>query len=255
MATSTIKFACTSLAGTNKVGDLKKDENGYYTMIVGALNMHNSGGAYYEYERAKSIFSESSQLMRRVQRGALRGEYGHPKAVPGMSSDDYSRRILAIYEENICCQFKELWLDFEGYKDDEGRPIIAILAKVIPSGPHGPILERSLSNPGENVCFSIRSFTDDFYEHGKTVKIIRTVVTFDYVNEPGMSVAQKWKSPALESLVDHSFSRAEITRGMNDRTTVGMGQESVQLSAEELFTTMGWDKSVLSAPQWASWTA
>ncbi len=254
MAMSTVKFACTSLAGTNKVGDLKKDADGYYTVVVGALNMHNSSGMYYEYERAKELLTESSQLMRRVKRGALRGEYGHPKMAPGMTNDQFANRVMSIYEENTCVQFKELWLDFENYKDEQGRTIIAIVAKIIPSGPNGHVLEKQLNNPGENVCFSIRSFTDDYYEGGKTVRVLRIIVTFDYVNEPGMSVAQKWNSPALESLIDTSFSRAEITNSFT--SFGGTGQESgLTMGMEDVINMLGWDqKAVKASPAWAKWT-
>lgn len=252
MATSTIKFACTSLSGTNKVGELVKDAMGYYTMVVGALNMYNTSGAFYDYQRAKDVFSESSQLMRRVSRGALRGEYGHPKPVPGMSSEQFSSRVMQIREENTCCQFKEIWLDFDNYKDDRGNPIIAILAKVIPSGPLGHVLQKQLDNPGENVCFSIRSFTEDSFEQGRTVKVVRIVVTFDYVNEPGMSVAQKWNSPALEGLEDTSFSRSEIMSGFKN-PGLGVSQESMMVSAEEIAQAFNWGREKATPPAWANW--
>jgi hypothetical protein len=220
---------------------------------VGALNVFNSAGQYYVYEQAKNLFQSSSQLMRRVSKGALRGEYGHPKKLPGMSDEQFAHRVLSIYEESVCCHFKEITLDFDRVKDENGKPVIAIIAKVIPSGPKGPALAASLDNPNENVCFSIRSFTDDYRDRGITKRVLKTIVTWDYVNEPGISVAEKFKAPALENLDEHHFSRGDIERSVRD-VTVGLGQESVHLSADELCQSMGWTApKETKKPSWTAW--
>lgn len=248
-----VKFVCTSLAGTNKVGNLKKDKDGYYEMVVGALNVYNSIGQFYVYEQAKALFQESSQLMRRVKRGALRGEYGHPKMLPGMSNDQFANRVMSIYEENTCCHHKEITLDFDRVKDENGKPIIAIISKVCPSGPQGAALERSLQNPSENVCFSIRSFTDDYREGGIVKRVLKTIVTWDLVNEPGLAIAEKFKAPALESLMEQNFSRGEIERGTRAGGVGGVATESVALTTTELFQSMGWDTSTLVKPSYLKW--
>ena len=249
-----IKFACTSLAGSNKVGVLKKDNDGYYELVVGALNIYNSAGQYYVYEQAKEIFQASSQLQRRVSRGALRGEYGHPKMTPGMSNDQFANRVMTIYEENVCCHHKEITLDFDRVKDENGKPVIAIISKVFPSGPFGHVLEKQLENKNENVCFSIRAFTDDYREHGITKRVLKTVVTWDLVNEPGLSIAEKFKSPALESMMELDFSRGEIERGLINAN--GVATESAQMTSIELFKSMGWENnhtSPIAIPSYLKW--
>jgi hypothetical protein len=253
MNLNSVKFSCTSLAGVNKAGVLKKDKDGYYELVVGALNVFNSAGQLYVYEQAKSLFESSSQLMRRVKRGALRGEYGHPKYMPGMSNEQFANRVLSIDEAMTCCHHKDITLDYNRVKDENGRSVIAIISKVFPSGPFGPALERSLENPNENVCFSIRAFTDDHRDAGITKRILKTIVTWDYVNEPGISVAEKFKAPALEGLIDHSFSRGEIERSVKGPAIAGMAQESALLTASELFQSMGWHLGNQKKPSWASW--
>ena len=253
---SSVRFACTALAGSNKAGNVKQDDNGYYPMVVGALNVYNSAGQFYVYEQAKALFESSSQLMRRVSRGALRGELGHPKPQPGMSNDAFANRVMSIYEENVCCHHKEITLDFENIKDDRGQPIIAIISKVMPSGPMGPVLEKSLKNNNENVCFSIRAFTDDYRDAGVTKRVLKTVVTFDYVNEPGISFANKFKSPSLEGLVDDGMviTRGEIERGVHAANKCGVATESAILSAGELFRSMGWvPDGALTVPAYTKW--
>ncbi len=247
-----VTFTCTRLFGTNKVGDLKKNERGYYTMVIGALNMFNSAGMYYRADAAKQFFEESSSFMRRVKRGALRGEYGHPRREAGMSMQAYYARLLSIHEDKVCCHFASVNLDFENYKDDQGRPIVAIIAEVCPNGPLGHVLEKQLANPQENVCFSIRSFTDDKMERGVINRYIKTIVTFDYVNEPGMAVAEKYNSPALEGLEDTVFTRGQIEAGaIQIMETAGVGNESVQLNAHELMASLGWEipRTARNAPK------
>jgi hypothetical protein len=255
MAFNQVRFACTSLQGTNKVGQLKPDENGYYPMVVGALNVFNSAGQYYVYDQAKELFQQSSQLMRRVARGALRGECGHPKMLPGMTKEQYAHRILSIYEENVCCHHKEISLDFDNVKDEKGKPIIAIISKVCPSGPMGSALERSLKNKDENVCFSIRAFTDDYRDRGVYKRVLKTIVTFDQVNEPGISFAEKFRAPALEELDEMTLSRGELERGVSTKGPDNYATESILLTANELFASMGWAASaeVSNRPNWAKW--
>jgi hypothetical protein len=255
---NSIRFACTSLAGVNKAGTLKKDQDGYYEVVVGALNVFNSAGQFYVYEQAKELFESSSQLMRRVSRGALRGEYGHPKFTPGMTNDHFANRVMSIYEENVSHHFRSIEIDFNRVKDEHGNPVIAIIAWVKPAGPNGPALQASLDNPNENVCFSIRAFTDD-YRDGRVLKrVLKTIVTWDYVNEPGISVAEKFKAPSLECLEERLISRGELERGIGQMVATGIATESVQLTANELFQSMGWEVPSMALkgqgkPAWARW--
>lgn len=240
-----ITFACTRLYNTNKVGDLKKNADGYYVMVVGALNMFNSAGMYYDFKAAEHFFKSSSALMRRIEGGNLRGESGHPEYVSGMSNQEYFARLLRIDPKRVVCHFASLTLNFNDYKDEKGRPIVAIIAEVCPSGELGHVLEKQLANPRENVSFSIRSFTDDKLVGGIVTRYIKNIVTFDYVLEPGMSVAEKFNktNPALEAYSDESFviSQAEAEAGARLLAgTYGVGNESVQLNTDEFFNTMGW---------------
>lgn len=238
---NSIQFVCTALAGVNKVGNLKQTDQGYYRVVLGALNMFNSAGEFYDYEPARALFEGSSQLMRRCARGALRGEYGHPKPLPGQNSNDFANRVMSIYEDKVSHHIMNLMLDFESIQV-KGKPVIAIIGDVLPAGPMGDALERSLKNPNENVCFSIRAFTDDHRLGGIVHRHLKTVVTWDYVNEPGLSVAEKWQSPALEGQFDHHFSRRDIESA--PQIVSGVAQESVVLSLDQLTRSMGWQRPV-----------
>ena len=240
--------------GVNKAGELKKDANGYYEMIVGGLDVYNSSGQLYVYEEAKKLFEDSGALIRRVKRGVLRGEYGHPKLQPGMRMEEFMTRALTIDEQSCCCHHREIWLDFDRVKDENGKPVIAIMSRVCPSGPFGAALEKSLNNPGENVCFSIRGFTDDFRERGVTKRVLKQIVTWDYVNEPGISHAEKYKSPSLESMEEQIVFKNQLEAAVNTIKAINnnTATEGVLLTADELMTSMGWSLPG-SKPKYFNW--
>lgn len=248
-----IRFACTALDGTNKVGVIPKDNDGYYDMIVGGLNMFNSAGQYYEYEGAKALFEGSSPFMRRVSRGALRGEVGHPKKRIGETDDQYLDRIYAIDEGNVCVHFKEIYLDFNSMKDTTGKPVIAIRAKLTPSGAKGDFLERQLQNKNENVCFSIRSLTQDKMNRGIYTRTIKHIVTFDAVSEPGISIANKYAAPSLESYIDKAITETQVKRMCSNKLREGIATESSVAMANELLAVMGWELPKTDKPAFAHW--
>jgi hypothetical protein len=250
--TSAVRFECTSLKGTNKKGVLPKDENGYRWIPIGGLNIFNSAGQYYTLDGAKELFQDSSQFKRRIQRGALRGEVGHPVRQQGQSMDSYMQRVLEIDPTNVCAHFAKIELNFDDYTGPEG-PVVAIMGLVAPSGPHAAMLERSFSNPNENVCFSIRAFTKDTISRGICRRVLKNIITFDYVNEPGIAIAEKFKSPALESLSEMMVTKNQLTRAVQHREMTGVAQESVTLSSEELFESFGWSMESIEKPFFTKW--
>jgi hypothetical protein len=210
-----VKFTATKLVGTGKKGVLKPDADGYYEMVIGGLNTFNSAGEYYTLEGARALFEESSAFMRRVKNGCLKGEVGHPKRVPGMTMDQYVGRILSLDETNICCHFADIWLDPSyGQKNPQmnNSKLVAIVARLKPVGVRGEALRQALENGPENVCFSIRALTKDYFERGQTFRVLNQIVTWDWVTEPGIANATKYHSPALEDLEEQQILRSAIER-------------------------------------------
>lgn len=248
-------YTCTALAGTNKVGKLTPDSDGYYTMCVGGLNAFNSANNYYPLGPAKELFESSSSLMRRIANGNCKGEMGHPKPLPGQSSRDFIQRVLQIEETRVSHHFRRVWLEEQGVKDAKGRPIVAIMAEVKPSGPMGPALKESFDNPHENVCFSIRSITND--RRGTTgflEKNLKTIVTWDVVTEPGISAAHKYNSPALESLNETIVMPEHLNAIEADYRRQGISVENTGLN--DIRQDLGWNevrRNSHSTPASARW--
>ncbi len=190
---SVIRFSSFKINNV-KEGQIQASGDGYYEAIIGGLNIHNSAGAFYTYEGARELFEGSGTLRRRIQSGSLKGEVGHPIKEPGMTGDQFLERWIEIRDTNICVQYADIWLDTDRIKDEQGRGIIAVVARLTPSGVHGDMLKKSLENNKENVAFSVRGFTEDKQIGNTKMRTLRTVITYDNVNEGGISVANKFKT-------------------------------------------------------------
>ena len=236
VATTSFKLGCTALNGVNKTGVLTPDDNGYYTLCLGALDFRNSIGAVYPSATAKHFFKEGSGLYRRIAGGYCRAEYGHPKPY-GLNAQDWITRILTIEETRVCAHIVEVWLDNQSVKDKDGRPVLAIMGKVKPSGPYGAALLQSLMNPLENVAFSIRCLTEDRFVNGRLEKHIREIVGWDFVVEPGMAVANKYQSPALESFDDDVLVSAVLLQ-RSQAAVQQIGLESSQAIIGDVLNTV-----------------
>jgi hypothetical protein len=235
MSTSGVCFSAVALQNTDKKGILSKNPDGSYTQVVGALDVYNSGGIFYEAKEAEKLFLDSSSFQRRVKGGKLKAELGHPKLF-GLNKLDAMVRYTTIMEPNVCAFHKKVWLDRGFLKTTDGKPIIAIIADIMPSGPHAEVLERSYANEGENVCWSIRSLADEYLERGRISRIINEIITFDWVTEQGIECAELFRHPAMESLdttnhvrelLSGAITAATIENIQNRlRTVPGLAQEA-----------------------------
>lgn len=231
MTQQSLRYEGTILPQLGKKGIIKPDASGYYRVILGALNIHNSGNAYYDWESSKKVFDSSGDLMRRIKSNKCYSELGHPKREPTMTRDQYLQRILTIYETNVTNHIRMFDMVEEVTRAEGGKPVIVTYGEVKPFGPHGEIAEESLTSPDINTCFSIRSLTfDQRNSWGKLIKQIMEVVNWDLVLEPGIEIATKYDLPSMESLTrtvaDLPLDAYMLKRVQNEMMTNGMGLES-----------------------------
>lgn len=249
---SQIFFTQTQLVGTNKLGILPKDKDGYYTQAIGGLNIHNTSGHLYTAEaEVRALFTDAASFfMKNIRDGTLRGEVDHPEWPHDMPEDAYAARMLEIRPTNTCVHWADIWLDDTLNKNEDGSPIWTIMAKFCPSGVHGAMLEKQLANGRENVCFSLRAFTMDRVIRGKRHRRIVEPITFDYVNRPGIPIAEKWKSPALETHHELAVNKAMFDRAFRG-TGNNLGLENSAVSQEHLYKQLGFDKH--TGPSFFGW--
>lgn len=248
---NTVRFTCTTVLG-NKKGIIVPDDDGYYTQPIGGLNVYNSVGEFYTYQGARQLFESSSAFMRRIKSACLKSEEGHPKPLPGQSYESYAQRIMSIDEKNVCAHIGEVWLDFDNVKDINGKPMIAIMGKVRPAGPYGDPLKKSYDNGKEDVCFSIRAFTDDRFIGGIKERALKEIITWDRVTEPGIAIARKYNSPALEDY-GCEFTKEQLYNALTNNTYQGIAQENSRGMGIELFQALGWEFDKSDVPSWAKW--
>lgn len=237
---ASIVYESTALASINKKGKLRCDPDGYYDVVLGAFNAFNSGGAYYplenapgqyKHQEALSHFNPSHEFQRRIANGALYGEKGHPKFVPGMTKNQWISRILDIDEKNYSHHFKSVELETgdTAYKNkQDGSPMITVYGRIKPMDQQ---FADSLENPHENTAFSIRSLTRDNYCPIRrcVVKSMAEIVTFDRVTEPGIYSATKYGTPSLESLSSTDFTDSDINAAIAETRRMmhmGVGMEA-----------------------------
>lgn len=196
-----VKYENIRLRETTRTGKLKQDENGYFDVILGAMNTFNSRGEFYALEGAEEIFTGSSIYHRRITEGKLYGEHGHPKQNE-LTREQYYRRLLEIREERWGTFIKEVTLDdtlWKKYPRLVSKGAVLIMGKVMPYGEQKQVVADGLSNPDINFAYSVRSFTNNFKTGNHLTKVMTECVTWDSVGSNGVKIAEKYNAPTLES--------------------------------------------------------
>lgn len=197
MQPSISDMVCTSYMGVNKKGIIKANADGSYTMIIGGFNCFNNTGEYYELERSKHLFTDSSIMQINAKNRSLKGEYGHPKPEVGQDMTSFLGRASRIEETKVSHALVKIWLDVKGV-DRAGRPVVWVMADVVPCGPYGDTLRKDIEQGLINVCFSVRAFTDPNIWLQERRRVMTRIMTYDYVNLPGIEFATKYDSPTME---------------------------------------------------------
>lgn len=193
-----MNFEVTALKGVNKVGNIKRLDNNYLEVILGALEFDNTGGAVYDQRRGEQMIAANSLLQKRIASGYLRGEWGHPKDYDYPNYRDFVRRIHNIEEKNWAIHIRRVWI-VPNYQLPNGQRICAIMGEICSTGGRRADFDLIMANPDENLAFSIRSMATDRVVGGKVRKYIDNIITWDIVNDPGISAANKFTSPSCES--------------------------------------------------------
>jgi len=207
------QLSCTALEGTNKAGIMTPDSEGYYNdVVVGGIGVTCSNGEYYNVEQLRNMLFRTGAFVRRINEGSLRGELGHPRREPGSSKMEWLQRICTIVEEKECVHIHTVKAGDSPVKGRDGQYITPILARLKPDGVYGHVLENKIKDKNQNTCFSVRCLVRPHFNRNENrhESFITNLVTFDYVNEPGVSAARKWSNPSLQSLIEDVPDELEL---------------------------------------------
>ena len=251
-------YSCDKLRLMNKVGDLPVDDGGYREMLVGAFDCFNARGELYDFaDDIKAMFDRDGDLQRRVRNSKFRGEIEHPMPLPGQSIDSYLARLSAIRLDRASHPFGGFRL--LEMKDHTGRNIVGVMARVAPSGGYGHVLERMFKNREENIDFSVRAMSKRYEKAGQVHKLVTGIITYDLVNEGGIAVANKFDSPALESLdgqlvesvFELNFSEADLAKAevVQQAYLQHAGIESEGVGLTYVRQSCGWTKLEIHNPK------
>jgi hypothetical protein len=271
--TKCVHFGFTALVGTNKVGLLKQDSDGYIDgLSVGALNTFNAKGDFYvgDCQEVLDLFHEGSYFMRQVRDGRCKAENGHPSPMPGESYENFAIRWGRINEARVCAHHANIYLGKSTVKAPNGANLIPIFSRTKPNGELGYVLEQDLKSPEINICFSMRGATEDITSSlGINHKYVRELYAYDKVNDPGIPSAKRWNSIALEHdgrMVVPASSKGEInitadiemlnriSREMNKSTLTGESHGSL-MNIGQLAKCLGYqhNPNMNSARGWRGW--
>lgn len=186
--------------GGRKLRKLTPDENGYYSNVpVTALGAVSRNRTYYEVDSfVRQIRDPNCSFNELLVGGQLYGEWGHPNVI-GLSKENAFARLLKIDENCFSHHFNGL---STGKTLEDGGVILE--AKLKPVGPHRDDLRESLENPCENTAFSLRAITESKNRDGVSYRVMKKLVTFDYVGAGGYRQASKVFSGSTENFDDYT---------------------------------------------------
>lgn len=209
---SSLSFGNVLLEANGKKGVLKPmdDGSGYYMINAGRIGGPNRNGITYTPNAyIRSQMSDDSDLGRRLKRGEVYSELGHPpqyylENINGQivrrkitDTAEWIMRLRTILMENVCGHIRRIHWDFPS----TGNAPIDMRIEIIPFGTYKDILQQSFDTPDVNTSFSMRTVTK-FQQRGDITREIEYFTGVDFVPEAGMEKATKHHTAGCESFLD-----------------------------------------------------
>jgi hypothetical protein len=157
---------------------IKDNGDGSYTVILTVLNHKHTLYSKYSFERLLE-----GNLSDRIIQGTLFGELAQPERTPGQSVDDYNKRALTVDMSNIALKVEDLWFDLDFGKNllnGNGPGAVAVMGKVRPWGPMGPLFSELITRSPPAGWFTLRGSCHTSTVNGQLVRDLIGVVAFDF---------------------------------------------------------------------------
>lgn len=199
MSSQVLRFTSTKITAGTAAAAPKPDKDGYYCdLIFGAFDVTTPSRQNFPFAPVEKLLCKGSPLHRRATNGALKGEWGHPKQMPGESKADFITRISMVNEEKVAIHIRDFRL--VPTKDKQGNTYIQVRGDVKPSGPYGKYFAESMANPHENIGLSIRGLSRDTWKGTVMQSVFTHIFNWDVVIEPGIAEANKFDSVNMQQL-------------------------------------------------------
>ena len=179
------------------------DNDGYIWLNAGAYNIYNESGVYYDGQNIEALFEDNSVLQRRISKSVVRSELGHPQKLPGMSDAMYESRMMNIQEDRYCGNIRAAKIISN---TDDKVKITKI--NITPFGHYKSTLIDAIKTKDANCFFSVRSLSNRQRINGVLVKYVYEIITWDFVTEGGIRLANKFDT----NMDLESFSGSDIAR-------------------------------------------
>ena len=178
------------------------DKDGYYDINAGAYGVFNESGIFYSADGIEKVFDNTALLQRRISKGVVRSELGHPRFEPGMTDAMMEARHMEIREDRYCGHIRSAKL----IKSNDGKTFITRIS-ITPFGHFKSTLADALLTKDANCFFSVRSCSNRRKVNGITVKYVHTVINWDFVTEGGVGISNKFDTNLdLESMSSSAIS-------------------------------------------------
>lgn len=194
---------------------IEQDEQGWYKVNLGAINAFNAHGAFYLQDGVNELLhNPESRLAQKLANGYLIGEMEHPKISHHMSNEEVFMAVSHINRENQSHHIKKIEIVDTGISPGKGFPgtILQLVGWVKPCGPKGQYLKECLDDPEMNTAFSVRALTSVGRVGMTEVRKIESIITFDWVTEPGIPSANKFDTQrvSIESYNNSMLNSIEL---------------------------------------------
>ena len=200
----------------NNPVECKPDKDGYYYVNVGALNVANTSGVFYEApEVVLELFKSTSIAVKRLRERRLYGESKHPNLENHKGNNAAGIPKWIVRQTHIDSDRHAIHIrSFDLFETDitdtiTGKKKILIKAWLKPYGPYGPVVQESFDNPNMDTCFSLRAVAIERMEQGRRIRRITSAVTWDFVPAPGIPGSSSQHSDNFRAVTEEDMAILE----------------------------------------------
>lgn len=142
---------------------------------LGSFDRPDRNGVVFPTAEVEQFLSPDGALQRRINRNALRAEFGSP-AAEAASYDAQARaqRVGLIDESRVCGMFT-------GVGVRGAAPDRRVVGRIVPDGPYGHVLEKLIEQKS-TLTFGIRCFVKHPAKDEDAPPVIRDIVTWDLID-------------------------------------------------------------------------